>query len=208
MALSGVSESTPQGGCLTLGNECGLGILAATVTRVNGSNSHQTGAVAELCPACGLCCNGVLFADVEIQGVDDRKKLRSYGLLLERRGRKILFSQPCECFDGKLCRIYDDRPCRCQTFECRQLQQVQAGDVTATSALRAIKQARHQAEIVRDLVRQLGQKDEHQPLNHRYQQILAEPYDLAGDSKVIRLRSRLLRAVDKLVAIIERDFLT
>ena len=32
-------------------------------------------AIDELCPSCGLCCNGVIFGDVELQAKDDAKHL-------------------------------------------------------------------------------------------------------------------------------------
>jgi len=32
--------------------------------------------VGQLCPACGLCCNGVLFADVELRAGDNPSRLR------------------------------------------------------------------------------------------------------------------------------------
>ncbi len=46
-----------------------------------------TDAVSQLCPNCGLCCNGVLFADVELRKGDDAKRLMKLGLSLERKGQ-------------------------------------------------------------------------------------------------------------------------
>jgi len=34
-----------------------------------------TDAISQLCPNCGLCCNGVLFADVELRAGDDAGRL-------------------------------------------------------------------------------------------------------------------------------------
>lgn len=67
-------------------------------------------AVDQLCPQCGLCCNGVLFGDVELQRGDDATQLAASGLGLFPKGRKRAFSQPCSCFDGHLCAIYAQRP--------------------------------------------------------------------------------------------------
>src|SRR5437764_15390956 len=97
--------------------------------KIETSSKGASDAVSQLCPACGLCCNGVLFGDVELQPGDDKKKLSALGLVVERRGGKSRFPQPCSCFDGKLCRIYENRPGRCRTFECRLLQQVNAGSI-------------------------------------------------------------------------------
>src|ERR1035441_3049702 len=44
--------------------------------------------VAQLCPKCGLCCNGVLFADVELRKGDDVQRLAELGLSLEKKGRQ------------------------------------------------------------------------------------------------------------------------
>ncbi len=163
--------------------------------------------VAQLCPACGLCCNGVLFGDVELQRNDDAESLAAFGLSLFRKGRKHCFNQPCACFDGKWCGIYADRPIRCRTFACKLLKQAQAGGIEASSALRKIADARRAAEKVRRLVRALGHTDEAMPLNRRYAAIAAEPIDLGADDQRVERLSELMLAVDQLVKILERDFL-
>jgi len=167
----------------------------------------QSGAVAELCPECGLCCNGVLFGDVELQPADDAKQLAAIGLRIEQKGKKLRFIQPCSCFDGRLCSIYGERPARCRTFECRLLQRVQTNEVTSAAALKAIQAARRQVKVVRGLLRELGQNDEHLPLSRRYAKVVAEPIDLGGEEPIIELRSELMLAVHKLTKILERDFL-
>lgn len=154
-----------------------------------------------------MCCNGVLFGDVELQPGDDGKRLAARGLELFRKGRKRCFSQPCACFDGKWCRIYDDRPQRCATFECRLLQRVQSGKTDAAAALKVIAQARRRVETLRRLVRELGHTDERVPLNLRYSTIMAQPIELAGDQTVVQRRSELMQTVDELARILERDFL-
>src|SRR5258706_12208785 len=106
------------------------------------SSKKSNNVVAELCPACGLCCNGVLFGDVELQAGDDADLLKALGLTLRRKGRKQAFDQPCSCFDGKLCGIYSERPRRCRTFECRLLQRVQNGERKTNQALKTIKEAK------------------------------------------------------------------
>lgn len=164
-------------------------------------------AVSQLCPACGMCCNGVLFGDVELQRGDNAKRLATLGMDLFRKGRKQCFNQPCACFDGKWCRIYDDRPSRCRAFECRLVQRVDAGRLSVAEALKSIKAARREVEAVRKLVRELGQTDERMPLNRRYAAVLAEPIDMGGDRRVVKRRSRLLEAVGTLVGLLERDFL-
>src|ERR1041384_8180337 len=38
----------------------------------------------DLCLECGLCCNGVIFADVQLEPADDAARLQSLGLSLSR----------------------------------------------------------------------------------------------------------------------------
>lgn len=175
---------------------------------VSRSSAQSQDAVAKLCPACGMCCNGVLFGDVALRPGDNAKRLAAGGLTLFRKGRKHCFRQPCACFDGRLCRIYDERPQRCATFECRLLQRVQSGQANATTALRAIARARHWVEKIHELVRELGHNDERVPLNLRYAAIMAQPIDLSGAQAIQQRRRELMLAVDQLARVLARDFLT
>src|SRR5947207_12643077 len=93
----------------------------------------------ELCLACGLCCNGVLFADVRLEAADEAGKLRALGLAVSKRGR---FKQPCAALEGCHCRVYADRPSHCRKFECLLFKRVQKEDVPAGQALAIIKKAR------------------------------------------------------------------
>src|SRR2546425_1171955 len=129
--------------------------------------ANNSDAVATLCPKCGLCCNGVLFGDVELQVTDEAKRLRALGLSLEQKGKALRFSQPCSCFDGELCKIYEQRPARCRNFECGLVQRVNGAGITIEGALKSISQARRQVGSVRELLEKLGQRDEHLPLSRR-----------------------------------------
>ncbi len=164
--------------------------------------------VAQLCPACGLCCNGVLFGDVELQRGDDARLLAQLDVSLFRKGRKNAFSQPCSCFDGKLCCIYSNRPTQCRTFECGLLKRVTAGDLTTGAALKTIAAARRSAEAVLKLIRELGNVEETKPLNQRYAAVAAQPIDLAAGEAEVERRGELMMAVAKLVETLERNFRT
>ena len=164
-------------------------------------------AVAQLCPACGLCCNGVLFGDVELRRGDDASHLARLGVDLVPKGRKTAFSQPCSCFDGKLCGIYADRPKQCRAFECGLLKRVGAGELTAGAALKIIAETRRSADVVSKLVRELGNQEETQPLNQRYAAVVAQPIDLSADETQVERRGELMMAVAKLVKSLGRDFL-
>jgi Fe-S-cluster containining protein len=163
--------------------------------------------VDRLCPNCGLCCNGVLFADVELRAGDDAGRLAELGLPLAKKGGKLAFAQPCACFDGKLCGIYPDRPKRCRTFECGLLKRVQAGELPADAALKAIAQTKRQAQKVRGLLRQLGQKDEQLAMTKRYAATMSAPVDLSDHEADSERRGELMLAVDELMRRLQRDFL-
>jgi Fe-S-cluster containining protein len=171
------------------------------------NTNEPTDAVSQLCPNCGLCCNGVLFADVELRKGDDAKRLAELGLSLVKKGRKPAFTQPCVCFDGELCRIYTRRPKRCRTFECGLLKRVQAGELGADAALKTIAEAQRLAEKVRGQLRRLGQSDEQLALNRRYAQVMREPIDLSGLEDAAELRGELMLAVNDLMQMLRQDFL-
>ena len=163
--------------------------------------------VSQLCPNCGLCCNGVLFADVELRKGDDVQRLAELGLPLEKKGRQQAFAQPCVCFDGTLCRVYAERPVYCRAFECGLLKGVQAGELEAKTALKTIAETQRLAEKVRGLLRRLGQNDEQLALNRRYAQVMREPVDLSGPEDAVELRGELMLAVNDLMQALQRDFL-
>ena len=164
-------------------------------------------AISQLCPNCGLCCNGVLFADVELRKGDDAARLAELGLSLAKKGSKLAFAQPCACFEGKLCGIYADRPKRCRTFECGLLKRVQAGGLDADAALKTIAQTKRQAEKVRVLLRQLGQNDERLAMTKRYAEAMSAPIDLSDHESDTERRGELMLAVDELMQQLQRSFL-
>ena len=114
-----------------------------------------------LCLQCGLCCNGVLFADVRPEP-GDRSPLFA--------GRSRV-SQPCPAFTAGdcTCAIYPERPRRCRQFECRQLLGVGAGEITAAAALRRIAKARRLAAKVEKHLAVLGYNNVKLPLKRRFQ---------------------------------------
>jgi hypothetical protein len=161
-----------------------------------------------LCPECALCCNGVLFADVELQAHDDAARLAALGLKLRRTRTKVKFLQPCSCLHGDRCRIYADRPARCADFECGVFMRAAAGEITMSAARRKVKAARRLAERVRVLLRRLGDDAESVALTKRYARVMAQPVDLAGDPDLCDARGELMLAVNELMQVLHRDFLT
>jgi Fe-S-cluster containining protein len=167
-------------------------------------------AVDQLCPNCGLCCDSTLFADVELRAGacvgDDAKRLAKLGLTLVKKGKtKLAFAQPCACFDGKFCTIYADRPKRCRLFECGLLKKVEAGEMSASAALKRIAEAKALAKKVRDLLQSLGQPTEMLALTKCYAAAMREPIDLADDST--ERRGELMLAVNDLMHVVQGEFL-
>jgi Fe-S-cluster containining protein len=164
--------------------------------------------VEQLCPNCGLCCNGVLFADVELRAGDDAARLAELGLSFKKKGQgKLAFAQSCACFDGKLCKIYSNRPERCRTFECGLLKRVESNEMQTEAALKIISKTKRQAEKVRVLLRQLGQNDERLAMTKRYTAAMSAPIDLADHEANSERRGELMLAVDELMRQLQRDFL-
>jgi hypothetical protein len=176
--------------------------------RITMSAAEPTDAVSQLCPNCGLCCNGVLFADVELRAGDNAKQLAQLGLRLETKVRgKLAFPQPCACFDGTLCKIYNDRPKRCRTFECGLLKRVQAGELAVGAALKIISKTKRRVEKVRGLLHRLGQKDGQLALIKSYTEAMSAPIVLSKAETDSDRRGELMLAYDELMQQLQRDFL-
>lgn len=78
---------------------------------------------------CGLCCDGTLFADVELAGKREATSMELFGLDIEDtdEGPRGLLLQSCRAMKGTRCSIYAHRPKCCRTFECKLLKDVQRG---------------------------------------------------------------------------------
>lgn len=164
-------------------------------------------AARALCPYCGFCCNGVLFGDVRLRPVDSPERLSQLGLELHGRPGRQRFLQPCSCFDGRLCRIYTERPERCRTFVCALLQRLQEGRLALSTARRIVRHARQQWDRVRKALKAAGDPAPQLPLHRRVARALAEPLDLSNPH-ASATRRRLLLAAERLARTLERYFLT
>jgi Fe-S-cluster containining protein len=151
-----------------------------------------------LCLQCGLCCNGVLFADVRPEPGDKSP-------LFDGRSR---VNQPCPMFNFGTCAcaIYTERPARCRKFECRQLLGVRAGDITAEAALRRIRSARKLAVKVEKLLAELGDENPKLPLSRRFKrcQRAAEAGGLSADQ--LDVLAELQLAVHELTLLLSQHF--
>jgi uncharacterized protein len=165
-------------------------------------------AVDQLCLNCGLCCDGALFADVELRSGDDPARLTRLGLAIAKKGRrKLAFAQPCACFDGKHCKIYHDRPGQCRLFECGLLKKVNAGNMKVESAMKTISEAKMLAKSVRTFLQAFGQRPERQAMAHCYSQAMSSPIDLSHPGNVLERHDNLMRAFGSLMKLLEQEFL-
>ena len=71
--------------------------------------------LTQLCTRCGACCDGTLFAWVELD-VNERTRHPPRRLPLVREGTGMV--QPCEHHGGQGCSIYGDRPAACRSYRC------------------------------------------------------------------------------------------
>ena len=161
-----------------------------------------------LCTRCGLCCDGSLFADVELAGGDEAAALEVMGLEIED---EELLLQPCAALQGKRCGIYAHRPECCRTFECRLLQDARRGTVSVARASEVIAEALKQVGLVRKLAARLGQHDARLPLKERCAEALAPDAgaDAGADAgpETDRKRAELETAMAAVERLIRKTFL-
>jgi hypothetical protein len=160
-----------------------------------------------LCLECGLCCNGVIFADVQLEPDDDPARLRSLGLqIVSRRGVKPKFTQPCAAFDGCRCHVYGDRPAYCRQFECLLLKSVKAGETDRAAALRVIRSARQTVDKVKRLLRELGDADEPTALGKRFRRMQRRMEQGSLDADRVNAFGELTLAMHELNVLLSAKF--
>lgn len=87
-----------------------------------------------LCESCGLCCDGTLFAHVEVTPEE----------LADLSGRVTLSDdwslllQPCSALEGCRCSVYPSRPRICRAYRCSVLSGLEAGRLTEAEARAAL----------------------------------------------------------------------
>ena len=170
-------------------------------------NDDSTSPSARLCAACGMCCDGVLFHSVALQLGDSSRQLSSIGLKLRRKKGVEFFLQPCSAHREKggqcSCLIYDQRPMRCRIFNCRQLQDVAAGEITESAALEKIHEARSRVARVNNLIARFGESNTARSLAHRVAHALTLPNKEAQRTP---LHGDLEAAMKELESLLEREF--
>jgi Fe-S-cluster containining protein len=172
------------------------------------STTNRGEAIRGLCPACGLCCNGVLFGSVRLQDDNELRICQDAGFACtaadETHGWQ--FPQPCSAFDGAFCRIYDGRPSRCRDFHCDLLQRVAAGECEVDTALSRIEKTKELALNVQTQLHELGFRHQDLPLSKQYQAYQAAKTELANNSQASIKDGRLMGAVFQMTQALETFF--
>ena len=162
----------------------------------------------QLCTRCGLCCDGSLFADVELAGSAEAAGLEVMGLEIEEDDTDgAVLVQPCGALRGKRCGIYAHRPECCRTFECRLLQDARRGAVSVEQAVEHIAETLKHVGRVRKLAADLGQNDVRLPLKERYSDALALSDDAAVTPALKRKRMEIEAEMSAVVQAITEKFL-
>jgi len=162
-----------------------------------------------LCTRCGLCCDGSLFADVELASGDEASALEVMGLEIEdddEDGGGLLL-QPCGALKGRRCSIYPHRPDCCRMFECRLLQEVKRGMAGVERAKGKIAEALKRIGRVKELVVQLGTGNERLPLKEHCVEALALSEAAAAGPAVKRKRAELQAAMTSVERLVQTTFL-
>ncbi len=155
-----------------------------------------------LCLSCGMCCDGTLFDGVQLEPTDDGARLKALGLPVKvSRGRTPIsrFAQPCAalCADQS-CRVYRDRPYQCRVFECGVFRKAKAGQIDLAAAARVVRKGRRLADEVRQLLRQLGDQDEHRGLGERFFRMQCRMEEERPDAEALATFADLSLAVHRL----------
>jgi hypothetical protein len=163
-----------------------------------------------LCARCGLCCDGSLFADVELAGRAETIRLEVLGLAIEDdESNRALLPQPCGALRGTRCGIYAYRPECCRTFECRLLQDVRLGLVSLDHAKERIVGALTRIGRVKALIAAVGRCGRGLPLAESCAETLARDTDAKPRTNRKRAElERAMAAVEKSIAttfLAERD---
>jgi Fe-S-cluster containining protein len=164
--------------------------------------------IRKICTECGLCCSGVLFVDVQLQGDKERQSLCDMGVELEEHDQQSYLVQPCACLkDKNHCRIYDKRPSMCASFDCRLIQRFVNQEIDQTECCSTIQQAIEHLQAVKAILNKLGNNDEDVPLFLRTEEILSQPWDLTADESINQAKDELFDQSARLSAFLENHFL-
>lgn len=152
-----------------------------------------------LCLACGLCCDGTLFAYVALDAEEAVIPLEASGIRIVVDGDVRKFKQPCVAHKCLVCTVYADRPLGCRSFQCSLLKRFEKGEITQEEAMRIIRAAKSTKD---DVKRQLsaGYGNNEGSLEEHFQRLWSNSSLLSRDKSrplFILKFIRLQRFLDK-----------
>jgi Fe-S-cluster containining protein len=140
--------------------------------------------MAILCVGCGVCCDGTLFGDVELESLDDISLLRQIGLITDGEDRML---QPCKAFSHGSCSCYAQRPASCRGYRCKLLVKHEAGAVSLEQARSTIRTMRELVDEARSI--RLADAQAWLPLSKRLggDGAVCERLDVNGQRQLVTL---------------------
>jgi len=93
-----------------------------------------------LCRACGLCCDGSLFARVPLSPTEVVPEAALAVVTNDKGGRHV--PQRCAALAGTVCQVYAQRPLACRRYECLLFGALRSGEVSLEDALAVVAKAR------------------------------------------------------------------
>ena len=93
------------------------------------------------CLACGLCCDGVLYAHVVVKP-DEIEHVRTLGLTIETIGDHFGFRQPCPLYREQHCSVYPNHPSTCRSYRCDLLKKYLAGAIPFEQGAQTVRRTR------------------------------------------------------------------
>jgi len=93
-----------------------------------------------LCRACGLCCDGTLFARVPLSPTEVVPEDTLAVVTNDKGGRHV--PQRCAALSGTVCQVYSQRPFACRRYECLLFGAMRSGEVSLDEALAVVTKAR------------------------------------------------------------------
>jgi hypothetical protein len=126
----------------------GSTLLAKSATSMpcpqpGSGSASTTESNSQICKSCGLCCTGLVTDRVLLEPARDKLFIHLVDKQVEvkRNESAMWYALPCPLWQGE-CTEYQSRPHDCQTYQCKLLRNVIAGNVEMKSALDIVSDAR------------------------------------------------------------------
>ncbi|OIO66540.1 MAG: hypothetical protein CO186_05675 [Zetaproteobacteria bacterium CG_4_9_14_3_um_filter_49_83] len=108
--------------------------------------------LSSICQSCGMCCDGTLFHQANLENKHDRALADSLELVTKQQHDKLVFQLPCHHFNRQ-CTIYQQpRPAICQGYFCQPLKMAKRQKISLHQAHDTISTAmklKHKFDVAR-----------------------------------------------------------